>query len=240
MTNRFTDIHQHLLYGLDDGPDNRQKMYAMLRRAAKNAVVRIFATPHVTPGVRRFDREQYDRAMADARAYCQQEDLNIELCFGAEILYTDQTCRHLQEGRVPTLGDTNLVLVEFSPDVRFDRLKEAIKRLSYGGFSPVLAHAERYQCLVKRPGRAIKLKDELKLFYQVNCSTIIDPKGFFVRHFVQKMLKLRMIDAVASDAHNTSSRPLRMKKAWTVLKKRCGRAYARQLTDGSLLFDENS
>ena len=237
MAKRFTDIHHHLLYGIDDGPENRRKMHAMLRRAEEQRVVRIVATPHVTPGVKRFNREQYDKALADARAYCEREGMDIEIFEGAEILYTDQSCRHLQEGRVPTLAGTDLVLVEFSPDVRFDRLREGLQRLASGGFSPVLAHVERYQCLVRWPSRAEKLKDEINLYYQVNCSTIINPKGFFERRFLRKMLDYELIDAVASDAHNTTSRPLQMRKAWSILRRDYGKEYARLLTDGSLLFD---
>ena len=238
MAKRFTDIHHHLLYGIDDGPDARRKMYAILRRAEDEGITRIVATPHVTPGVRRFNREQYDKALREARAYCQREGLDIEIFEGAEILYTDQSCRHLQEGRVPTLAGTDRVLVEFSPDVRFERMREALQRIASGGFSPVVAHVERYQCLVRWPSRAERLKDEINLYYQMNCSTIIHCKGFFVRRFVRKMLDLELIDAIASDAHNTTSRPVRMRKAWSILRKNYGKAYARQLTDGSLLFDE--
>ena len=237
MAKRFTDIHHHLLYGIDDGPENRRKMYAMLRRAEEQGVVRIVATPHVTPGVKRFHREQYDKALADARAYCEREGMGIEIFEGAEILYTDQSCRHLQEGRVPTLAGTEFVLVEFSPDVRFDRLYEGLRRLASGGFSPVLAHVERYRCLVRWPSRAVKLKDEINLYYQVNCSTIINPKGFFERRFLRKMLDYELIDAVASDAHNTTSRPLQMRRAWQILRRDYGKEYAGLLTDGSLLFD---
>ena len=238
MARRFTDIHHHLLYGIDDGPDTRRKMYAMLRRAEEQGVTRIVATPHVTPGVKRFNRQQYDKALQEAQAYCDQKGLDIRIYGGAEILYTDQSCRHLQEDRVPTLAGTDLVLVEFSPDVRFDRMREALRRLASGGFSPVVAHVERYQCLVRWPSRAERLKDEINLYYQVNCSTIIRRKGYFLRRFMRRMLDYELIDVVASDAHNTTSRPLQMKKAWSILRRDYGKEYARQLTDGSLLFDD--
>ena len=238
MAKRFTDIHHHLLYGIDDGPESSRKMYAMLRRAEEQGVNRIVATPHVTPGVKRFNRKQYDKALQDARDYCARKGFDIEIFEGAEILYTDQSCRHLQEDRVPTLAGTDRVLVEFSPDVRFERMREALRRLASGGFSPVVAHVERYQCLVRWPARAERLKDEINIYYQVNCSTIIRCKGFFVRRFMRRMLDYELIDAVASDAHNTTSRPLQMRKAWSILRRDYGSEYARQLTDGSLLFDD--
>ena len=35
MKERVTDIHQHLVYGMDDGAQSREDMFAMLRRAAE-------------------------------------------------------------------------------------------------------------------------------------------------------------------------------------------------------------
>ena len=43
---------------------------------------------------------------------------------------------------------------------------------------PILAHTERYTALARHPKAALTLREEFGLAYQVNCSTIIDPKGF--------------------------------------------------------------
>ena len=71
---------------MDDGAQNPKEMHAMLRKAAEDGIGRIVATPHVTPGVRRFNREQYQRSLEEARSYCQENDLDIALYEGAEIL----------------------------------------------------------------------------------------------------------------------------------------------------------
>ncbi|MBP3411354.1 MAG: hypothetical protein J6M10_10215, partial [Clostridia bacterium] len=116
----------------------------MLEKAAEDNIGRIVATPHVTPGVKRFDRDQFDRALRDARRYCDENGLDIELYEGCEILYTSQTASFLLDGRIPTMADTDYVLVEFSPDVRFERFKEAMDSLLGYGYLPIVAHVERY------------------------------------------------------------------------------------------------
>ena len=79
MRRGLTDIHHHLLFGMDDGAQSAKEMHAMLRNAAEDRVSRIVATPHVTPGVERFDRKQYDLALKDARAYCEENEIPIEV-----------------------------------------------------------------------------------------------------------------------------------------------------------------
>lgn len=234
---RFTDLHHHILYGLDDGAQNPREMHAMLRKAAEDGIGRIVATPHVTPGVRRFNREQYQRALAEARSYCAENALDIELYEGAEILYTGQTCEFLMEGRIPTMADTDHVLVEFSPDVRYDRLMDALEALQCHGFLPIVAHVERYQCLSTHPARAEKIKQEMDVSFQVNCSSLIAKKEAATRRFVEKLLDWDLIDAIATDAHSSTVRCVHMQEAWRFLKKEFGAGYANELTDGHLLFD---
>ena len=213
-------------------------MYAMLDKAAADGVGCIVATPHVTPGIEPFEREQYAFALERAREYCALRNLNMKIKSGAEILYTEQTARFLVEKQIPTMADTNLVLVEFFPDIRFENMEEAIRRLFANGYRVILAHIERYDCLVRNPARAVRLKEENDVLFQVNCSTIIEGKGFFVRRFINQMLQQRLIDAVASDAHGLNVRIVRMKQAWRILKYRCGAEYARKLLCGGVLGEE--
>ena len=222
---------------MDDGAPNPKEMYAMLHKAVEDGIGRIVATPHVTPGVKRFNWEQYHKALEDARTYCKERCLSLELYEGAEILYTNQTCSFLQDGRVPTMAGTDHVLVEFSPDVRYERLYEALDSLLCNGYLPIIAHVERYRCLATHPSRLEKIKEGMEVFFQVNCSSIIGKKDAATRRFVDRLLDWDMIDAIATDAHSTTVRSVHMHEAWRVLKKEFGLSYANELTDGHLLFD---
>lgn len=238
MTPRFVDIHHHLAYGVDDGPSNRKAMYRMLERAAKEGICTTIATSHATPGVQRFDLKAYRSALKDARAYCRSRGLDLTILEGCEILYTNQAVRMLQEGAIPTLAGTDFVLVEFSPDVKYARLREALQRLASGGYRPVVAHVERYDCITAWPWRVAKLKEEMEVFFQINCSSVTEKKGLRVRFFVKWMLKNRMVDALGTDAHNTSFRPANMKKAWRTVRDLCGKKTARALTTAAFMGED--
>ena len=79
----LTDIHQHVLWGLDDGAQTPKVMHQMLHAAHEQQIRRIAATPHVYPGFKPFDMELYRRRLDEAQAYCDENKLDIELMSGA-------------------------------------------------------------------------------------------------------------------------------------------------------------
>lgn len=231
-----TDVHIHLLYGMDDGPKTREDMEKMLEAAARDQVARIVATPHVTPGVYPFHEELYARRLEEAREIGQRMVPPIEVYGGAEILYSTQACTMLQDGRAPTMAGTNIVLVEFSPDVRYRELRRAVDELVCGGFLPMLAHVERYRCLTQWPPRAKRLKRQQSVLFQVNAATFLVKMGPRKRWFLRMLANDRLMDAIGTDAHNCDTRPTCMEKAYPAVRELCGKRYARVLMDGSILF----
>lgn len=234
--NNFTDIHHHLLYGVDDGPRDQAGMIRMLRRANEEGITRIIATPHVSPGVDPCPMDEYAALVQEANRICGEMDLPIHVDLGAELLYTQNLVRFVADGSVPTLAGTDRVLVEFSPDVKYETILTTVEQLLGTGFFPVLAHMERYDCLASSFRKTAHLHEHYDVFYQVNSRSITEG-GFFQRRYIRRMLKERMIDAIASDAHNTRTRPARMRLAWETICQECDPAYAGQLTSGALLLD---
>ena len=46
----YTDIHSHILPGVDDGATDMEETLAMLKEAYEQGIRTIFATPHYIPG----------------------------------------------------------------------------------------------------------------------------------------------------------------------------------------------
>ena len=64
---KFSDIHSHFVYGMDDGAQTVQDMEAMLDAAVADGVGCLIATPHMTPGVHPFNEERFWRHLFEAR-----------------------------------------------------------------------------------------------------------------------------------------------------------------------------
>ena len=84
----FTDIHQHLIFGVDDGPGTSRGSYNMLRMAKQEGISRIIATPHVIPGIKDFDIPLFRKRLWRIRAFCERWQIGVEVFPGSEILYT--------------------------------------------------------------------------------------------------------------------------------------------------------
>ena len=100
----YTDMHSHVIWGVDDGAKDREETWDMLREAVNDGISRIICTPHITPGVYPFPQDVFDDHFEQALAFIRKEKLPLSLYKGAELLYTDLTPRLLREGKVPTLA----------------------------------------------------------------------------------------------------------------------------------------
>ncbi|MGN0185558.1 MAG: tyrosine-protein phosphatase [Aristaeellaceae bacterium] len=225
----FTDLHQHVLWGMDDGPGTARQMHAMLEMAVGDGIARIAATSHAYPGTWPFDLALYRSRLGEANAYCAQRGWPLRLIEGCEIHYCDSVPDLLMDGKLPTLGGSNYALIEFDEDVELRQIGLATDRLSRAGFRPVIAHVERCRSLIRSPKRAMELREDHGLIYQMNCEAVLLPRDFRERRFVRRMLREQTIDIVATDAHDTRNRPLCMRAAYRELCKECGRSYAHRL-----------
>lgn len=226
---RFTDLHQHVLWGMDDGPADPQAMKAMLESAARGGIGLIAATSHASPQEKEFDRSRYEQRLDEANAYCRAMGWDLKVISGCEILYCDWVADLLRAGRLPTLGNTGYVLLEFYPDTPLHEISRAADRCYKAGCMPIIAHVERYRALRKTLRDPLRFKEDYGLVYQMNCETLLGPHGLMERLFVRRMLEEQAIDLLASDAHDTVRRPARMQQAYMKAKKEYGGEYAVKL-----------
>ena len=225
----FADLQQHVLWGLDDGPQTSEQMRVLLRQDVEEGIQLVFATAHAYPKLRAFDLALYWERLAEANACCESEGWPLRVVPGCEIHYCPAVPDHLSAGRLPTLGHSRHTLIEFAPDVSPAEIGEAADRLYRTGYPPVLAHVERYQRLVCSPERAMDMREEYGLLYQMNSETVLQPRGFREKRFVKRMLASCAIDAIATDAHDAIHRPARMKAAYQKIAKEQGMDYAERV-----------
>ena len=230
MSHGLIDIHQHLVYGVDDGAKTWDDTVAMMMEAEKQGIERIIATSHALPGRAHFDYDGYLDKLDEINQYAEQQGWRIRLLPGAEIYYTSKALKKLDAEAIPTLNGSRFVLVEFIPEVKADELFRAMRELANGGYNPILAHVERYYCLQDKQ-EVIQDLRRLGVLIQMNAKTVLQSKGLFGgKSYIRKLLKEGIVDFVATDAHNTSSRPVCLKDAYDFLEKYYGEEKADALT----------
>ena len=218
----FTELHSHVIYGIDDGAKSPESMYALLQQASDTGVNHLICTSHITPGYSKFPQETYLSHFSEAESWCKQHTPKLHLHIGSEILYTESTGRLLDEGYVPSLDQTMYILVEFMPESTETEIRNAIEDLGSKGYEVIIAHVERYVHLHSLKTLR-KLKQDCGCYYQINSRTVWNTKeNFLQRHHINRLLDSDLIDFVSSDAHSPNHRPMSLDKAYAFLKEKYG------------------
>ncbi len=224
----FTDIHSHVIWGVDDGAEQKAETFRMLKEAVEDGIGRIICTPHVTPGVYEFPEEAFQEHFWEAVEYIAKERLPLQLYRGAEILYTDNTPRLLREKQVATLAGTNYAMIEFSPTDTKEHIFDALQKVSSAGVIPVLAHMERYPAIGKTE-LVKELKDRFRTMMQVNARTLTRKQPFWRRKFFDSLFTEGLVDFIATDTHAMPGRETCMTAGMKCLKEKYGEIIARQI-----------
>ncbi|MDQ0191416.1 hypothetical protein JI721_04730 [Alicyclobacillus cycloheptanicus] len=205
------DIHAHVLPGLDDGPDTLAEADVLLRAFRDCGVETVICTPHYLHPMFDVTKEQIDAAFAEltaARPSGAEADAWPRLLKGAEVRVTRRLVDDLRSRTVPTLGDTNYVLVEFPSQVIDDAMFEMMHELLVRDYQPIMAHPER-NVAIQKDTSLIKDFIDAGVLMQVTASCFDAPRNAASAavRVAEWMQAQGYVHFVASDAHNLTSRP---------------------------------
>ncbi len=224
----YTDIHIHILPGVDDGSKNIDMSMEMLRHAYAEGIRRIIATPHNKPMHRNVGRKKMQELLDLLRMKMEQEDIEIELYPGNELYYREGSVECLERGEAATLADSRYVLLEFVPTDSWEYIRDGVNTMLMAGYRPILAHIERYQEVCRDMERAIRLR-RMGCYIQINAASVTGRYGMGIKHTVKKMLRQEIVDFIATDAHNAADRAPDLAKCREYIGRKYGDEYLRRL-----------
>ncbi|MDO4338433.1 MAG: hypothetical protein Q4C91_10145 [Eubacteriales bacterium] len=207
----ITDMHCHILPGLDDGAKTMEETMAVLVEAERQHIVRMIATPHFHPGRHSASGRQVLRTLNRVRRCADNLGISVELLPGQECFYYTGLVEELDKGNALTLAGSRYVLVEFDPDCIYSYLTRGLQELQDNGYMPILAHYERYYCLSGQDSLR-RLKDK-GILLQLNFDTLTRRRGPFHKNQWKADAREGLIDYFGSDCHGTEFRPLHITEA---------------------------
>lgn len=213
----LTDMHCHILPGLDDGSQNMEETVGALGAAVRQGVTTLIATPHFYPGKYEPTPHQIFDALNQVRRVCAREELPLQIYPGQECMYHEGLTEKLRKGRVLTLANSRFVLVEFDPGCRWQYLLNGLRDVKGAGFTPILAHFERYECLYE-DDRVEELKKRGFLL-QINYDRLREKDSLFHKNEWRQYVRDGVVDFLGSDCHGTHYRPYHIGEACGWMKK---------------------
>lgn len=222
------DMHCHLLFGVDDGPETMEEALSLLQREYDDGVGTIYLTPHHRKGLFETPAELRQRnfELLRDRAAERFPDLNLRL--GCEVHVSMDLELALRDGSGLTMGDTNFVLLEFPEAAGKRYLLERCHAVMSRGYRPILAHAERCDAIRSDLGLLKRLVD-MGVYIQMNAGSLTGEDGLAMKWFCRKVMRLGLLHFVGSDAHNLSSRKPNLLKCSRYLERIMGSDYRDQI-----------
>lgn len=236
---KLADIHLHALTDTDDGVKTEAEMFRMVDLMCREGCRALCLTPHFHPGYFGDNRKKADDAFAVLKEYASEAWPELQLFRGNELRYSDDCVSWLEDGACRTLNGSRYVLVDFSAAEERRTILRGLDRLLNAGYTPVLAHAERYEKL--HPDmREIQNLSDRGVVIQVDGGSLFGAFGLRARLRSRKLVERHLADVVASDAHDLIRRPPMMAKSLEFIQKRQGEMYAKQLcaTNAMRILDD--
>lgn len=222
------DIHCHILPGVDDGADTLETSLVMLKMAEAEGITDMILTPHYQSGRFFTPSAEIRKRMKDLKAAMEQEGIDIRLYFGTEIYYRSNLEEKLESGQLASMNRTNRILVEFSPTEEYSYIRNAMEDLMGMGYIPILAHVERFACMLKDMEHVRYLR-KLGCEIQANAGSITGAAGWKVKRYLDRLLKEELVDYLGTDAHNMMRRKPEMQKCAELLYRKYREEYVRAL-----------
>ena len=220
----MTDLHTHILPGMDDGAKSPEDALCLLNMELQNGVEQVALTSHFscdqeTPEEFLQRREAaFSRLLAVAPA-------QLRLKRGCEVYYSPAMLQ-IEPERL-CLEGTGFLLLELPLLSRPAYLDVLLQQLQLRGIVPLIAHVERY-AYVRRNPRLLAEWISMGALIQINAQSVLSGD-----RFVRKLLKWGLVQVVASDAHHADRRTPYMSEVFSRCEAELGRRYCR------ILFTEN-
>lgn len=196
-----TDIHSHILPGIDDGAQDMETSLALLRGLESLGLKSVWLTPHVKENVFPNTFESVTAAFDKFRQDIAGAGIGLTLNVAAEYYMGPRFLDLLASGaKLLTIKD-KYILVEVSMQQEPLFIFETMYEIAGRGYVPILAHPERYKYYYGREDVFAKLRRQGCKF-QINLLSVAGYYGRDVRSAAMKLLKSGYYDFTGTDIHN--------------------------------------
>jgi len=219
------DIHHHLLFALDDGSPDLETSVAMAEAAAADGITHIVCTPHAN--ARYQFRPDVNRERLEAIR--ERVEGKVTLGLGCDFRLSYDNVEDALKNRTKyTINQKQYLLVEFDDLMIPQGTTEVFYELGVADQRPIITHPERNATIQRHPDR---MKEWLRegALVQVTASSLTGRFGRTAQSLAQQFLDKNWVHFLATDAHNTESRPPKMSEAYGILAKRYGKETAERL-----------
>lgn len=222
------DIHCHIVPGVDDGAATLYDAGKILQMEYREGVSAVIVTPHYRKGMFETPQEEIERQYRRLKKIVSSSRSGMRIFLGGECHSAPDLVKELEEGRRPVMAGSRYVLVEFSGNHTYTQIRNQVYELTAAGYRPIIAHAERYPCLLKDmllAGELVHAGAQI----QVTASSVTGGAGRSRKKFCKWLMKNDYLTYIATDAHDITIRRPDLGSCAVYVAKKYGEEYARKI-----------
>ena len=194
-----SDMHSHLIPGIDDGAQDMDQTIAMLAKFESLGYKKVVTTPHIMTDSFPNNPEIILSGLEKVKNEIKNVGINIEIEAAAEYYFDETLMPKIKNKELLTFGD-NYVLVEFAFHSPPQFLDQLFFELKTHGYRPVIAHFERYLYYLGKIDKAEKWRSE-GINIQINLNSLFGQYGPEVQKQAEKLIDEGQFDFVGTDCH---------------------------------------
>ena len=197
----ITDIHSHILPGIDDGAPDIATSLQLVKGIYSLGIRKTVATPHVISDLYRNTPATINAALAELQLACAAEGIDMEISAAAEYMIDDYFLTLLREPERLLTIHKNYILTEQSFASQTDNLHQIAFETITAGYRPIMAHPERYHFYHQNYDAYRRLKD-MGFLLQLNLLSLVGYYGKPVAKAAKYLISNGLVDLVGTDMHH--------------------------------------
>ncbi len=195
------DMHSHVLPELDDGAQSLQESLELLGELINMGYKKLVMTPHIMGDFYRNTPEGIQEKLDFLRQEATKAGLSIDLEMAAEYYLDESFMERLKNNEdLLCFGEKRYVLFETSYMNPFPQLNTVIFELQANGYTPVLAHPERYVYWFDRPKEILEVL-ERGVLLQVNINSLTGYYSKPSKKITEMLINEKAIRFLGTDCH---------------------------------------
>jgi tyrosine-protein phosphatase YwqE len=194
------DIHSHLIPGIDDGAVDMDTSIKLIEELYLLGYRKLITIPHISdmfPNSKKSILKGYHALKKEVL----KRDINMEIEVGAEYYIDESFEKLLESEQLLSFGKKNYLLFEFSYFTPPHDIDNLIYDMILNGYTPVLAHPERYLYWHHNFYKYKELK-EMGVLFQININSISGHYNKDIQNIVEQLIKAGMVNFIGSDVHH--------------------------------------
>ena len=196
-----TDIHSHILPGIDDGSPDIATSLQLLQGIYSLGIRKTVATPHIISDLYRNTPATINAALSKLTIACEEAKMDIAITAAAEYMLDDHFLQLLRNTSPLLTIHKNLLLTEQSFAAETDNLHHIAFEMITSGYRPIMAHPERYHFYHQNYDAYSRLKD-MGFLLQLNLLSLTGYYGKPVARAAKYLMANNLIDIVGTDMHH--------------------------------------